>query len=39
MDNLELKGQADLLLRECRLPELLTTYPRWFIGGSYSYDL
>ena len=39
MDNKELKAEADLLIQKCRLPELLARYPRWFIGGSYSYDL
>jgi hypothetical protein len=39
MDNNELKAEADQLIQECRLPELLAAYPRWFIGGSYSYDL
>jgi hypothetical protein len=39
MDNKELKVEADLLIQECRLPELLAVYPRWFVGGSYSYDL
>src|SRR5438128_900250 len=39
MDNEELKTEADLLILKCGLPELLAVYPRWFIGGSYSYDL
>lgn len=39
MDNEELKAEADRLTQECRLPELLAAYPRWFVGGSYSYDL
>jgi len=39
MGNKELKEEADQLMRECRLPELLAAYPRWFVGGSYSYDL
>src|SRR5688500_3434662 len=39
MDNKELKAEADLLVQKCGLPELLATYPEWFIGGSYSYDL
>ena len=39
MDNAELKREADLLIQECRLPELLAGYPGWFVGGSYSYDL
>lgn len=39
MDNTEIKREADLLIEECRLPELLSSYPDWFVGGSYSYDL
>ncbi|HKQ06927.1 MAG TPA: hypothetical protein VJ464_17490 [Blastocatellia bacterium] len=39
MGNEELKAEADQLMRECRLPELLSAYLRWFVGGSYSYDL
>lgn len=39
MDNADLKHEADLLIRRCRLPELLSAYPVWFVGGSYSYDL
>lgn len=39
MDNRELKAEADLLIQECRLAELLAAYARWFIGGSYGYDL
>ncbi len=39
MDNKELKSEADLLIGKCHLPELLVAYPRWFVGGSYSYDL
>jgi hypothetical protein len=39
MDNKELKAEADQLMQECHLPELLAVYARWFIGGSYSYDL
>jgi hypothetical protein len=39
MDNAILKAEADLLIRGCGLPELLAAYPRWMIGGSYSYDL
>ena len=39
MDNKDLKAEADLLIQECRLPELLAAYARWFVGGSYSYDL
>ena len=39
MDNKELKSEADLLIQECRLAELLVAYPEWFVGGSYRYDL
>jgi len=39
MDNTELKKEADLLVLQCRLAEMLAVYPSWFIGGSYSYDL
>jgi hypothetical protein len=39
MDNTELKKEADLLVLQCGLAELLAIYPAWFIGGSYSYDL
>ena len=39
MNNTELKAEAELLIQECCLPELLAVYPRWFVGGSYSYDL
>ena len=39
MGNEELKAEADQLMRKCRLPELLATYSRRFVGGSYSYDL
>jgi hypothetical protein len=39
MDNKELKAEADLLIQKCGLSELLVTYPRWFVGGSHSYDL
>src|SRR5712691_13557897 len=39
MENKELKAEADLMIQECHLSELLATYPRWFVGGSYSYDL
>src|SRR2546428_4171119 len=39
MDNAELKQEADILMQECRLSQLLASYPAWFIGGSYSYDL
>ncbi len=39
MENRQLKIEADLLIKQSKLPELLATYPRWFVGGSYSYDL
>jgi hypothetical protein len=39
MANKELKAEADQLMQKCRLAELLADYPRWFVGGSYSYDL
>jgi hypothetical protein len=39
MENTELKRQADLLIQQCQLPELLAAYQSWFVGGSYSYDL
>ena len=39
MDNAALKAEADLLIRECGLAELLAAYAGWFVGGSYSYDL
>ena len=39
MENKELKAEADLIIQKCHLSELLATYPRWFVGGSYSYDL
>jgi hypothetical protein len=39
MNNKDLKAEAELLMQECHLPELLAAYPRWFVGGSYSYDL
>jgi hypothetical protein len=39
MDNAQIKLEADLLLQECHMAELLAAYPAWFIGGSYSYDL
>ena len=35
----ELKLEADQLIADACLPELLTAYEEWFIGGSYSYDL
>jgi hypothetical protein len=39
MNNAELKSEANLLVSECGLSDLLAEYPDWFIGGSYSYDL
>jgi len=39
MDNVELKKEADLLILQCGLADLLAAYSGWFIGGSYSYDL
>ena len=39
MDNKQLKQEADDLMSACGLPDLLATYPQWFVGGSYSYDL
>jgi hypothetical protein len=39
MDNTELKKEADLLVLQSGLAELLAVYAGWFIGGSYSYDL
>jgi hypothetical protein len=39
MDNAELKKEADLLIQQCRLADLLAAYHNWYIGGSYSYDL
>jgi hypothetical protein len=39
MKNKDLKAEADLLIQACHLPELLAVYSRWFVGGSYSYDL
>jgi hypothetical protein len=39
MDNAEVKREADRLMQECRLPEMLAAYTGWFVGGSYSYDL
>jgi hypothetical protein len=39
MDNQQLKSEADILIRECGLPEMLAGYKQWFVGGSYSYDL
>jgi hypothetical protein len=39
MENAQLKREAETLVQECGLPQLLAAYPAWFIGGSYSYDL
>ena len=39
MDNDRLRAEADLLVQNCGLPELLEPYPEWFIGGSYNYGL
>jgi hypothetical protein len=39
VDNNQLKAEADRLIDDCRLPELLADYPRWFVGGSYNYEL
>src|SRR5437588_121424 len=39
MNNDELKAEADLLMQRAGLSELLSAYSRWFLGGSYSYDL
>ena len=39
MDNATLKTEADQLIQQCGLSQLLAQYPEWFIGGSYSYDL
>src|SRR6266404_3769249 len=39
MTNDELKAEADLMIRRAGLPELFAPYARWFVGGSYSYDL
>jgi hypothetical protein len=39
VQNKSLKTEADLMIRECGLTELLAHYSQWFIGGSYSYDL
>jgi len=39
MDNEALKTEADSIICSAGLPELLASYPEWFIGGSYSYDL
>ena len=39
MDNKKLKHEADGLMVACHLADLLAPYPRWFVGGSYSYDL
>jgi len=37
--NEQLRDEADRLLKECSLPELLADYASWFIGGSYNYGL
>jgi hypothetical protein len=39
MNNEQLRAEADLLVQQCRLPELLAAYSNWFIGGSYKYGL
>jgi hypothetical protein len=39
MNNEELKHHADSLMAACGLADLLAFYPRWFVGGSYGYDL
>jgi len=39
MNNSRIKTEADLLVLKARLRELLASYPNWFIGGSYSYEL
>jgi hypothetical protein len=39
VNNEQLRVEADLLVKKCRLAELLAGYPRWFIGGSYNYGL
>jgi len=39
MNNIELKTEADVLIERCDLSALLASYARWFVGGSYSYDL
>lgn len=39
MENAELKREAEKMIQECGLPQLLAAYPEWFVGGSYSYDL
>jgi hypothetical protein len=39
MENDQLKAEADCLIQKSGLVELLQSYERWFIGGSYSYDL
>ena len=39
MDNDRLRAEADLLVQNCRLPQLLEPYSGWFIGGSYNYGL
>jgi hypothetical protein len=39
MNNHQLKQEADRLMAECHLADLLASYPDWFVGGSYNYDL
>ena len=39
MTNDQLKTEADRIVQKAGLPELFSAYARWFIGGSYSYDL
>ena len=35
----DLKQEADALVIQAAVANLLTPYPGWFIGGSYGYDL
>lgn len=39
MENEDLKAEADRLLSLCDMQGLLSSYPAWFVGGSYYYDL
>jgi len=39
MTNDQLKIEADRIIQQAGLPELFNAYARWFVGGSYSYDL
>lgn len=39
MKNEDLKAEADSLMTRCEMGELLASYPEWFVGGSYYYDL